>query len=58
MDTFGEDRVFFGGDWPVCLLRASLREWVDALGWIVREESPEVIQNLFHDNAVKIYRLD
>jgi hypothetical protein len=29
---FGPDRVVFGGDWPVCLKRAKLAEWIAAEG--------------------------
>ena len=57
LDSFGEDRVCFGGDWPVCTLRASYSQWVDALEWIVRDRSPEFKRKLFHDNALRIYRL-
>ncbi len=37
MDQFGPDRVVFGGDWPVCTLAATYREWVSALQAIVAE---------------------
>ena len=57
LDTFGEDRVFFGGDWPVCTLRASLVQWAGALQRIVRDRSPEFQRKLFHDNAVRLYAL-
>lgn len=57
MDTFGADRIFFGGDWPVCTLKATYTQWVDALKEIVRERSPKFKQKLFHDNAVRIYGL-
>lgn len=57
METFGEDRVFFGGDWPVCTLKASFQQWVEALKWIVKDASPEFQRKLFHDNAVKFYGL-
>ena len=29
--SFGEDRVMFGSDWPVCLLAGSYAEAVNAL---------------------------
>ncbi|MGV2335869.1 MAG UNVERIFIED_CONTAM: amidohydrolase family protein [Planctomycetaceae bacterium] len=29
LDTFGPDRVVFGGDWPVCLLGGSYKDWLD-----------------------------
>jgi L-fuconolactonase len=57
LDTFGSDRVFFGGDWPVCTATATFRQWFDALTWIVRRRSPDFRRKLFHDNAVKFYRL-
>src|SRR5262245_6558528 len=31
LDWFGEDRLMFGSDWPVCLLAASYGEVMDAL---------------------------
>jgi L-fuconolactonase len=58
LDSFGEDRVFFGGDWPVCTLKASYSQWVEALFEIVRDRSPGFKRKLFHDNAVKFYKLD
>jgi predicted TIM-barrel fold metal-dependent hydrolase len=56
-DSFGPDRVMFGGDWPVCTLTATYRQWVDALKQIVKGK-PELDQKkLFHDNAVRFYGL-
>jgi len=57
LDTFGPDRVMFGGDWPVCTLRASYRRWVEALGEITRERTAAQRQKLFHDNAIRFYGL-
>lgn len=54
---FGIDRVVFGGDWPVCTLRATYKQWAEALRWIVRERKPEEQRKLFHDNAARFYRL-
>lgn len=58
METFGEDRAYFAGDWPVCRLRATFRQWVDALKWIVRDRPVAFQKKLFHDNATRFYRLD
>jgi predicted TIM-barrel fold metal-dependent hydrolase len=57
LDTFGPDRVVFGGDWPVCLKRARLIEWVDALKQIVarRPESERI--KLWSANAMKFYSI-
>ncbi|HEY2839789.1 MAG TPA: amidohydrolase family protein [Pirellulales bacterium] len=57
LETFGPDRVMFGGDWPVCTLRATYRAWVEALQEIVNGESDTSRQKLFQDNAVKFYGL-
>ncbi len=54
---FGPDRVVFGGDWPVCTLGAPLAEWAKALREVVREQSLASQRKLFHDNALRIYRL-
>lgn len=55
--SFGWDRVLFGSDWPVCTLAASFRQWLDALLELTRDAAPAHRQQLFHDNAVKTYRL-
>lgn len=55
LESFGPDRVMFAGDWPVCTLAASFRQWVDALKTIVRERPREQQRKLFHDNAIRVY---
>jgi L-fuconolactonase len=57
LDTFGPDRVMFGSDWPVCLKASPIAKWVQALKRIVAERKAEDQRKLFHDNAVKVYRL-
>ena len=57
LDSFGADRVMFGGDWPVCTLRATYRQWVEALRSIVRNRPAAHQRKLFHDNAVAFYGL-
>ncbi|MEX0729128.1 MAG: amidohydrolase family protein [Planctomycetaceae bacterium] len=57
LDAFGEDRVVFGGDWPVCTLRATLPQWINALREIVKDRPQDFRRKLWHDNAVKVYRL-
>lgn len=54
---FGWDRVLFGSDWPVCTLAATFRQWVDALRLITKDAGEANQQKLFHDNAVRVYRL-
>jgi predicted TIM-barrel fold metal-dependent hydrolase len=55
--VFGPDRVMFGGDWPVCTLAATYRQWVEALQSIVKERPIAEQKKLFHDNAVAFYGL-
>ena len=30
LDAFGPDRVIYGGDWPMCKITASYKDWVMA----------------------------
>ena len=57
MDTFGPERVMFGGDWPVCTKAATLKQWVEALKAIVADRKVEEQRRLFRDNAVRFYGL-
>ncbi len=57
LDAFGPDRVFFGGDWPVCLLGSPLRGWVDALKQIVSSRSASEQRRLWSGNAIRFYDL-
>jgi predicted TIM-barrel fold metal-dependent hydrolase len=54
-EVFGPDRIFFGGDWPVCTLAASLRQWIEALREIVSGWSEENQHKLWHGNAERVY---
>jgi L-fuconolactonase len=58
LTSFGADRVMFAGDWPVCTLKATYRQWVEALRSIVRNRPAEEQRKLFHDNAMKFYALN
>jgi L-fuconolactonase len=57
LDEFGPERVVFGGDWPVCTLAATLRQWVTALRAIVANRPAGDQKKLFYDNAIRVYRL-
>jgi len=57
IEAFGWDRVMFGGDWPVCTLASTFRQWVEALKSIVRNRPEADQRKLFHDNAVRFYGL-
>ena len=55
--SFGWDRVLFGSDWPVCTLSASYPQVVHALELITANAGEANQKKLFHDNAVRVYRL-
>ena len=57
IECFGWDRVMFGSDWPVCTLSASYRQWVDVLLSLTRSAGEVNQKKLFHDNAIRVYRL-
>jgi L-fuconolactonase len=58
LESFGPDRVIFGGDWPVCTVAASFREWVDALRSIVAHRPTAEREKLWHENAEQFYELE
>jgi L-fuconolactonase len=56
-EAFGEDRVMFGSDWPVCLLAASYEQVHELAADYFKEFSTEVREKFFGGNAVNFYRL-
>jgi len=57
LDAFSEDRVVFGGDWPVCTLGTSLAQWIAALKKIVAKHPSVMQEKLFSLNAEQLYHL-
>lgn len=57
IDCFGFDRVIYGSDWPVSTLASNYTRWVNTLHDAVEGCSNEELTKLFHDNAIKFYRL-
>jgi L-fuconolactonase len=59
LDSFGEDRVMFGSDWPVCLLAGSYAEVINALRTVVADHlSPSGLVKLFSRNGTRFYGVD
>jgi L-fuconolactonase len=54
---FGEDRLIFGSDWPVCLLAGSYGEIKGALDACLAKLGPNVRKKAFGANANAAYRL-
>jgi L-fuconolactonase len=56
-EVFGEDRVAFGGDWPVVLQAATYRRWFETLEAFTAPLSPAAKRKLWAENARRFYRL-
>ncbi|MFV2068670.1 MAG: amidohydrolase [Pirellulales bacterium] len=57
-NIFGEDRVMFGSDWPVCLLAASYAEVCNALRVVLDEQlSAAQMAKLYGGNGLRFYSL-
>jgi L-fuconolactonase len=57
LDWFGEDRVMFGSDWPVCLLAASYGQVMDALDGALGGLGERARAKIYGENAVAFYAL-
>ena len=58
LTLFGADRLLFGTDWPVCLLRLdSYQVWADMVRDFISRLSSDEADAILHDNAVRIYGL-
>ena len=58
VESFGFDRVMFGGEWPVVLNAAPYARWVETLVEVLVGSSEDELRKVFHDNVVDFYRLD
>jgi predicted TIM-barrel fold metal-dependent hydrolase len=58
IELYGARRAMFASNYPVDSLRASFAEIYGTFDAITRAFSPEERSALFHDNAVRIYRME
>lgn len=58
LEAFGPDRLMFGSDWPVCLLRSSYADWIAAVSVYASELSEPEQAKFWGGNASRAYRLD
>ncbi len=58
LDWFGEERLLFGSDWPVCQLASSYSRWVATLRELLGQLAPEAIPKVLGANAVRVYGLE
>jgi len=57
LEIFGEDRVMFGSDWPVCLLAADYATVKGTLERLLGNPGGESYAKIFGGNATACYRL-
>jgi L-fuconolactonase len=57
MEAFGEDRVMFGSDWPVCLLSGTYDQTFGLAADYFAQFTPEAREKFFGGNAARFYRL-
>ena len=55
-EAFGEDRLMYGSDWPVCLLAANYAQVVELVRSSVAPLSPAAQEKFFGGNAARFYR--
>ena len=56
-DAFGENRILFGSDWPVCLLAASYQEVYQLITDYTVNFSLEQRDKLFGANTERFYNI-
>ncbi|WP_435274121.1 amidohydrolase family protein [Psychrobium sp. nBUS_13] len=56
-DLFGQQRIMFGSDWPVCLVAAQYQVVKQVVVDFVQAQSPTAKQLVLGDNAQRFYRL-
>mgnify|MGYP001442986009 CR=1 FL=1 len=54
-DAFGEDRLMFGSDWPVCLLGGDYAEVVQLVTDYLGDRGAETIEKVMGSNAARFY---
>ena len=57
LDRFGEDRVMFASNWPVCLKTITLADWVGVLKDVVKGRGEKFERKLFSENAGRFFGL-
>jgi predicted TIM-barrel fold metal-dependent hydrolase len=55
-DSFGEDRVIFGSNWPVCERFASYATVLGIVRQYIESKGADAARKYFHGNAARIYR--
>ena len=57
LESFGEDRLMFGGDWPVVTLAGTYQKWISSVMTALQQCDKDAAQKVFYSNAEKFYKL-
>ncbi len=57
LEAFGPQRLMFGSDWPVCLLRTEYARWVDCVEQLASSLSQSERDSFWHETATRAYGL-
>ncbi|MFY9151726.1 MAG: amidohydrolase family protein [Prolixibacteraceae bacterium] len=57
LEAFGPSRLMFGSDWPVCLVAAEYRNWLNLVKKVVAGFSIQEQEQIYFKNAMSIYQL-
>jgi L-fuconolactonase len=58
LQAFGPERLMFGSDWPVCVLRSGYGQWVSTVRELIGELSPTEQSHIMGLTACRVYRLE
>ena len=56
-DAFGEDRLMYGSDWPVCLGAGSYRDTLQIVEAFFKKKGSAVLEKVMGKNAQDFYRI-
>ena len=57
LDAFGEDKVVYASNYPVCNNSTDMIPWIEALDEITKDRGEIFRRKLFYENAKNIYNL-
>ena len=57
LTVFGEQRILFGGDWPVLLQAGSYKGWFSTVTQLLTDLPEAVRHAIWRENAIRYYRL-
>ena len=56
--SFGEERIVYGTNWPVCEITGSIHRWMEALHTVLQDFPDHYHRKLFFDNALRNYKCE